>query len=374
MSESASPAPSATPSSTPPAAPSERSAKTSANSAPNVAPAPLKTGAATSAKTATKPEPQTTKTGAGVAARAAAAAEPAETPVEEAKPKAEKRQYKYKANKEEVVEELSEEDIVQRLSKAKGADKAFQEKAELEKSVKAFFDALKSDPWSVLNDPTLGVDLKKIARQKLAEEYERQIEEERLSPEAKEAKAAREEAERYKKEIEERKASDRKKAEDAYREKVRVETEQKLVEALTQHGLDKTPETLADAAQVMRANLRLPKDLRLTPAQVAEEVRNRQEARNERFRKAAMSGLKGEKLLAALGGADSAVLREALEALPPDSPIIKAIVQKRLASIKKPTAFENPKPKVEEAPPAKKEPFDRAKWRRENILGIIGRD
>jgi hypothetical protein len=338
----------------PSAAPSTPSPAPAAPAKPTPTPTPKPDAAAKRTVTfeaspkggaAAKPtSPQTTKTGAGAAARAeaAAAATPAEgegTETAEPKPP-EKRKFKYKANKEEVEEELTDEEIAVRLAKVRGSERAFQERAELERAVADFFTKFKADPWAISKE--VGLDLDALAQQRLAEAYERRLEEEKLSPEAREAKAAKEEAEKYRKQLEAIENQKRSAAEQEFRTKIEQETSATLEAALGELGVDATPESLADAARVMKLNLQ--HKIRLTPKQIALEVQRMQSTRHERFHKAVLGGLKGEKLLQYLGGVDSPVLSEILSAIPHDSAPAKKLIAARLAALKKPEPFVPPAP------------------------------
>jgi hypothetical protein len=318
--------------------------------------------------------------GAGAAPEGAeAAAKEAEAKDAEAKAEA-KKKWKYRANKEDVEEELSDDEVALRLSKAKGAEKAFQEAAAIKKELVEFVKALKENPFDVLKDPAFGVDLDVLARQRLAQEYERHLEEAQLTEEQREVKAAREEAERYRTELEKREAAERAAREAQVREQVEARTKATLEAALDALGIDATPEALYEAAYVMKMNLQY--GLRLTPQQIAGEVRNRQNARNERFHKAVVGGnLKGERLLQYFGGPESPVVVELARALAStNSPAVKELVKARLAALKRPEPFEAPaarrggESEASEGDAKAKRDFDRAAWRRENIYGIRSRD
>jgi hypothetical protein len=277
---------------------------------------------------------------------------------EPAEPKPEKRKYRYKANKEEYEEELSDEEIAQRLSKVRGSERAFQERAQLEKSVQAFIEAVKQDPFSVLSDPNIGVDLEKLAEERLAQKYRKVLEEAEMSPEQREAKEAREEAERYKKQVAEFEEQRRQVAVQQYEEKLVAKTRAEFEAALEALGEDASWENVAEMAAIAKENLQIVKydpTLALTPAQLAAEARDRIQERNRKHEAALrqrVSGLKGNDLVSYLG-----------------EDVVKEIIRAKLEGMKAPVDYRAQppaqQPKVEE-----KKPFDRAAWRRKNILGL----
>lgn len=364
MSEATTPA---APAATPDAAPTKSATSTapvrpSGAAAPSVAAKPA----------ATKPSPTTGKSGVGAAMAASTTdATPDEggERSEPAEPKApERRKYKYKANGQEIEGEFTEEEIAVRLAQSEGFRKAFSERDNLKQSFAEFVQALKEDPFSVLEDPAIGLNLEDLARQRLIEKHRLMQEEAKLSPEQKALKEKEAELERYRQREAEAKRKAREVAETKMRERAEADITRTLEGALTELGVDATPESLADAARVMKLNLK--HGLKLTPKQIALEVQRVQEARHERFRKAAMGNLKGERLLAALGGKDSPVIEAVLEAIGHDHPAVKKALQARLAKMRGVENFAPP-PVAPAAPaePAEKKPFDRAAWRRENIYG-----
>lgn len=84
------------------------------------------------------------------------------------------------------------------LQMSKVAQKRMQEQAQLQKEVNMFIDELRKNPRKVLSDPTLGVDLKEIARQMIEEEISNsqkspeQLKQEALEKELNDLKAERE--------------------------------------------------------------------------------------------------------------------------------------------------------------------------------------
>lgn len=122
-----------------------------------------------------------------------------------------KRKLLLKVDGEEIEEEvdLSDEDYLKKqLQLAKVSQKRMQEYANLEKEVRDFVQALKEDPKKVLSDPSVGIDLKKLAQSVIEEEIENskkspeQLEKERLESELRELKRRHEEEQKKRQEEE----------------------------------------------------------------------------------------------------------------------------------------------------------------------------
>jgi hypothetical protein len=111
------------------------------------------------------------------------------------------RKLKLKVDGRDIEEEFDPNDdeyLVRNLQLAKASQKRMQEKAELEKDIRGFFEELKKNPRKVLADPSIGLDMKKIAAEILEEEIAnsqkspQQLEKEKLENELKDIKAERE--------------------------------------------------------------------------------------------------------------------------------------------------------------------------------------
>jgi hypothetical protein len=61
-----------------------------------------------------------------------------------------KKAYKFKVDDQEVTEELTDEEVLQRLQKHKGADKRFQEAAEIKRQTERFYQLMKEKPLDVV--------------------------------------------------------------------------------------------------------------------------------------------------------------------------------------------------------------------------------
>jgi hypothetical protein len=61
-----------------------------------------------------------------------------------------RKAYKFKVDDQEVTEELTDDEVLQRLQKHKGADKRFQEAAEIKKQTERFFQLMKEKPLDMV--------------------------------------------------------------------------------------------------------------------------------------------------------------------------------------------------------------------------------
>ncbi len=186
-----------------------------------------------------------------------------------------KRKIRLKVDGEEFDEEidLNDEDYLRKqLQLAKVSQKRMNEYASLEKEVRQFIDALKSDPKSVLSDPTLGLDLKKLAQSVIEEEIENskkspeQIEKEKLEAKLR----ALEDERKQEKEEQQRKEFERLEQQAAERYDVM------MTKALEESNLPKTPYIVKKIADYMY--LGIQEGIDVTPSDViplvTEEVQN----------------------------------------------------------------------------------------------------
>lgn len=95
-----------------------------------------------------------------------------------------KKSYKYKIDDREETEELTDEEVLNRLQKAKGADKRFQEAAEVKARTARLIQQLKDDPFKLLAHEQL---YGKEARAKVEEWLWNQIQLEKMDPKEREA-------------------------------------------------------------------------------------------------------------------------------------------------------------------------------------------
>src|SRR5439155_16062490 len=85
---------------------------------------------------------------------------------QEAAAKALARKLKLKVDGRE--EELPEEEVVKWAQMGRAAQKRFQEASEKRKQAEDFIRMLKEDPISVLSNPAIGVDFRKLAEEYLS--------------------------------------------------------------------------------------------------------------------------------------------------------------------------------------------------------------
>lgn len=152
------------------------------------------------------------------------------------------------------------------------AQSSSQERAQLEKDVRNFIDELRKNPKKILADPSIGIDIKDLARQVIEEEIENskkspeQLEKEKLQAEL---KAIKEEREKEKQEALEK-------------DKSRLESEaierydMLMSQALEKSTLPKSPYVIKKMASLLELGLR--EGLDVTPDDVMplveEEIRN----------------------------------------------------------------------------------------------------
>lgn len=223
-------------------------------------------------KAETKPD-QPPKT---ITRKAAAQEASAEIPPPNLTP-AEKKIWKLKVDGEEFDFDASDDEAVKReIMKSRGADKRFESAAQIKKQAdqikqqaETFLSMLK-DPASlrkVLEDPRIGVDVKKFAQDYVWE----QIQEEKMSPEE---KAQRERDRKYEellREKEERTTSE--KQQEKLQKQVVYENsyEEKITRALEIGGLPKTHGTVERMADYLKKAIK--HNIDLSPEELVNQVR-----------------------------------------------------------------------------------------------------
>jgi hypothetical protein len=172
-----------------------------------------------------------------------------ETPAETAA-----RKFKLKVNG--VEREYDEDTVIRRAQLAESADQKFQEAAKMRKQAEAFIQALRDDPISVLTNPNLGVDMRKIAEKFLAKEYQREM----ISPEQRELEELREFKAQRERELQEQQEREQMTAKErefsVQQQKYAQEYDRQISEGLANSGLPKTPQTLKRVAELMHSALR----------------------------------------------------------------------------------------------------------------------
>lgn len=101
--------------------------------------------------------------------------------------KSNKKKYQLKVNnkmKDFEIDLSNDEEVKKYLQRAEASDEKFQEAATLRKQVEHLVRELKSNPLAILQHPELGIDVKALAQQVLAQEFEEMA----LTPEQKKIK------------------------------------------------------------------------------------------------------------------------------------------------------------------------------------------
>jgi hypothetical protein len=183
--------------------------------------------------------------------------------------KLKKLKLKIDKNEEEIEFDLNDDKfLTEQLQLAKVAQKRMAEFGTLQKEVAAFIEALKNDPASVLQDPNIGIDVKKLAAQII----EREIENSKKSPE---------QLEREKLEAELKKLQDeRKKEQEEAKNRELEQLQQREYErydmaisnALEKSDLPKTPYVVKKIADYMLLGLK--EGIDVNPADVLTLVRD----------------------------------------------------------------------------------------------------
>ncbi len=168
--------------------------------------------------------------------------EDGKAPVAEVKPVVpvapSKKSYKFKIDDQEITEELTEEDVIKHLQKAKGADKRFQEAAEVKARTARLLQQLKEDPFKILQHEQL---YGKEARAKVEEWLWNQIQLEKMDPKEREAIDMREKLKSYEAK-EKQMAEEAQKAEQKQlREHYAKEIDKEITEAIKASGKQVSP-------------------------------------------------------------------------------------------------------------------------------------
>jgi hypothetical protein len=161
--------------------------------------------------------------------------------------------------------------------KSREADKRMQLAAKLKKDldmtntqVNQLIDALKKDPWKVLSNPALGLDARKMA-----EEYVwNQIQQERMTPEQRQAAQDRLENSQMKAEKEQAQREQQEREMNALIAQRRAYWEKTIPEAIDAAGLPKTSYTVRRFAEYIKAaaKARMPADMPAIATQIRQEL------------------------------------------------------------------------------------------------------
>lgn len=265
---------------------------------------------------------------------------------------AEKKIWKLKADGEEFEFDASDEEAIKReIMKARGANKRFQSAAELKKQAETFFNMMK-DPQQlrkVLEDPRVGVDVKKFAQEYLWEK----IQDEQLTPEQREQREKDRELEEYRqqKAKQEQERVEREKAERVSR--MEQSYEQKITKALEMGGIPKTHATVARMADYLEKALNY--NLDLSPEELVQHVRNDYLSDFS----SVLSAADGEQLLALIGEANAEKLRQA--------------DLKRLKSTQSNPFQARSRPKDESLVSQQQKKLPASEWKEDLIKGFLAR-
>lgn len=239
------------------------------------------------APTASAPAAPSTPAPAAPSSEPAAKAPPSPAP--------ERRKYSLKVDGEARDLELTDDEISVRLQKAEAAEKRMSEAAQVRKSFAEAVAAIKKDPFAALKDPVFGVDLKKLAEQRLIEEYQLEL----MTPEARAQKERELEIERLKKEAADHKAALEAERQRQLDDRTFQETEAKFIRALSDAGMEKSYEALYEMARI--ADLALENGIEYSEKQLVQLVQESLDGQRSKLENKVRAGLKGEKLLSHLG-------------------------------------------------------------------------
>lgn len=149
-----------------------------------------------------------------------------------------KRAYKFKIDDQEVTEELTEEDVIKHLQKAKGADKRFQEAAEVKARTARLLQQLKEDPFKILQHEQL---FGKEARARVEEWLWNQIQLEKMDPKEREAMEMRDKLKTYEAQEKQRAEEAQRAEQQKLREHYAQEIDKEIQEAIKASGKQVTP-------------------------------------------------------------------------------------------------------------------------------------
>lgn len=241
--------------------------------------APSAPATSSSPSTASSPAPSATSASAGtVSAKSAPGPDTyennkspvAETKTEEAR-KARKLKLKVDGKEEEYdVDAMSDEQLAIDIQMAKAARKRMQESADTKKQFNSIIEGLKKGDFSILKDPAIGIDVRKMVEDQLVEEFKaNQLPEHERKAMELEKKLQEREAKLKEYETKESEAARQKLEASTLQE---IETDFKT--ALESKDLPKTRETMALMAEVAATYLE-KHGIQLTPQQLASEVESR---------------------------------------------------------------------------------------------------
>ena len=194
-------------------------------------------------------------------------------PQGQAAPKPKAPQYrKFQIGGEEVA--LTDDDIKRDYQKWKGAEAKFREAAEAKQSVEKFMKALQEDPESVLADPRLPIDRKRLAEKWLVEQIEQELKV--VDPRDQKLTEAERRLAEYERREAEAKQTKEQQARQAQVEQRRNALSNTLAEAMKDTPLAAHPETAAATLREMALYMRAAKERgeNVTPQELVEHIHN----------------------------------------------------------------------------------------------------
>lgn len=226
----------------------------------NAAPAPE--AAPQAAESGESQENESLESGSEASAPDAAAADaqatlsdPKASKAEKVEAKKQLKKLKLKIDGKDIIEEFDPNDdeyMTRTLQMAKMGQKRAGEKAQLEKEVNSFIDQLRKNPRKVLEDPSIGVDVKKF----VAELIEEEIANSEKSPEELKYEKAQAELKAMKEEREKEKEDNRQKELVRAQETEMIRYDNLMTAALEKHAdLPKSPYVIKKMADLMLLGL-----------------------------------------------------------------------------------------------------------------------
>lgn len=153
------------------------------------------------------------------------------------------------------------------LQMSKLAQSKSQQQAELEKEVTELVEQLRKNPKAVLRDPTIGIDLKKLA----AEIIEEEIENSKKTPEQLRAEKAENELKELKKQREQEKEESKKRDLERLTQQEFEKYDVQVTQALEKTDLPKTPYVVKKMADYMILGLK--NNINISPAEAINLVK-----------------------------------------------------------------------------------------------------
>lgn len=222
---------------------------------------------------------------------------PASTPTETAAER-KARLIKYKvdgAEKELNIDELDDLELTKRLQLSEAAQKRMAEAAEYRKAFESFREAVKKDPFAALKDEAFGLDLEKLAEDRIMQKYQEQMAQENLTEPERRALQLERELQTERQKLAQIQQAEEAKKQAEVEKQVFQETYTMFESALQQENVPRSRTTMRMMAEVAAQSLE--HGIELTPAQLAAEVNSRLGEMNGHV----LKGLKGEQLFKYLG-------------------------------------------------------------------------